>query len=299
MGTLLGTKIGISGEESLEKKDDYFFPTYSYRRTYYVLADNTAETESSILGTTGVPALYSAVGGTTICSRRSAKETHRVRHPVTAAATSLWEVDCTFDSQSLDDESSKDPEDRTPKVRWYGEEEEEVLEKDAITGDPVETKWGEPLIITAPQVRPILEVQRYEAPPFDPNINLNYANHVNSAAFYGAPAGTALLLPVEAQEEVVEQTKLISATYRVKFKIKKDGGALKAWAWKAEVLHHGFRFDPGDGGPIRTYTDERGNPATINLDADGKKIADGGAPYYLSFNRFPSANLNDLSLGPF
>lgn len=300
MPKLLGEKDGTStGTVGLVKKDRFYTLQAKFSRTYYVLSDNLSQNEATIIATSGIPPLLSLLSGAW-CMEKKGKEITRVIHPVTGVPAVLWEVTASFDSDVDVDEADQSPEARTPKVRWYGENEEELLEKDAITGDAIQTVPGEPILIEVPYVRPILEVKRFELPPFDPDTQLDFANHTNSAAFYGAPEGTALMLPIEASEEqVVDQVRVITVTYKVKFNIKEEGGGMAIDTWKAKPLHHGFKFFPAVGEPAEVYNDKHGNPATINLAADGTQLGDGDNPVFLSFNRFPKANLNLLNLGPF
>lgn len=298
----LGEAEGVNtGEHALVKKDQFWTRQQKFTRSYLVVAESLATLEASVIQTTGLPPLGALLAGTlAFCINKKGKEIMRVKHPTTGVPTVLWEVAADFDSDIDADENDQPPEARTPKIRWFGEQEEEVLEKDAIEANTaIETVPGEPIIITAPVVRPVLEVKRFELPPFDPDTILDYANHVNSATFYGAPEGTALMLPMETQEVNIEGTKYIEATYRVKFKIIKEEGDLKMDSWKANVLHHGFRYFPEVGQPARVYTDERENPATINLAADGTQLAEGADPVFLQFNKFPKVNFNLLNLGPF
>jgi hypothetical protein len=188
-----------------------------------------------------------------------------------------------------------------PVWRWYGEELEEVLEVDAVTGDPVQTDAEEPIITTAEYAIAILEIKRYEFFPFDPNVILDYSCHVNSNTFWGAPEGTARMLCPEASEkEVINGVDYVHVTYKIKFKIKKIAGVMQEDSWKARLLHHGFKFREAVGSAPEIYTDKHGNPATVNLtNGTGTKKADGADPDYKEFNRYPKVDFDTLSLGPF
>lgn len=301
MPKLLGEKEATnSGSVGLVKKNKFYTLQARFSRTYYVLADNTSQQEATIIATSGIPPLLSLLTGAW-CMNKQGKEVAAIpNHPVTGVPTVLWEVTADFDSDVDVEEADQSPEARTPKIRWYGENETEVLEKDAITGDAIETVPGEPIIVEVPVVRPVLEVRRFEIPPFDPDTILDYVNHANSTAFYGAPEGTALMLPMDVSEEkIVDEIRVIEVTYRIKFNIKKDGDSLASDTWKAKPLHHGFKYFKDVADPPLTWTDERGNPATINLAEDGTRLADGADPVFLEFNRYPKVNFNTLNLGPF
>lgn len=298
MPKILGVDNGsISASHSLEKKDKFWVKKKTYKLVYLVLADSLADDEEDILATAGIPPLFYPYNGT-VCKKRTPTETTRVVHPVSGVSSALWEVACDFDSD-IDPDQNQDPDQKTPTVRWYGETDEEVLEKDAITGDPIETEAGEPIIITTPVVHPVLEISRYEPYPFDPDTMLDYAHHTNSTVFWGAPQGSALMLPMEVDEEIIEKVKWCKVVYKIKFRIKKDGGGMMQDTWKARPLHHGFKYRKVAGEPPQVFTDGQGNPATVNLTAGGVLLPQGNPPEYLSFNRFTKTDFNALSLGPF
>ena len=300
MPLFLGEKEATNvGGLSLVKKEKLWTTQTKFSRTYLVVSDNLTQDEFTIITTTGIPPLYALVSGA-FCMEKSGKEKMRVRHPSTGAAAVLWEVAAKFDSDIDVSEQDKQPEARTPVTRWTGENEDEQLEQDAIDPDKaIQTVPGEPIIVLAPAVRPILEVKRYELPPFDPNIMLGYANHTNSKAFYGAPIGCALMLPMDTNETTIEGAKYIEVIYRVKFKIKKVNGVVQANSWRSKPLHHGFKYFPELGTPAQAWNDANGNPATVNLAANGTLLAPGADPVFLSFNRFPKVDFDDLNLGPF
>lgn len=294
MPTILGMKDGShSASYTLEKRDEVSVLAKKLKRTYYVLADTLADTEDDITGTAGLPLLYSLLNGAWAIAA-SAKETGRVVHPGTGAATAIWEVAYDFDT-NVNPDDDEDPENKPPIIRWSGETEEEILEEDPITGAAIQTEAEEPILLTAPVVTPVLEIKRYEAFPFDPNTILDFSHRTNSVAFWGAPTGSALMLPMSVDQETIDGTVYAVVTYRIKFKIKPGIDE----PWKARVLHHGFKYRQGAGKPPVIYQDRHGNPATVNLTAGGLLLGSGNPPEYLEFNRFEKANFNTLSLGPF
>jgi len=301
MGIVLGVKESSKGGAiQVEKKQGLQSLRKTFQQTYYVLADSPAESLDSIAASPGVPPLYFLSGGT-YCISKKPKETHTIRHPISGIISLLYEVACDFDS-NIDPGQNQPPEAKTPVTRWSGETEEEVLEKDPITLAPIETKAEEPLIITTPIVLPILEIKRYEFYPFDPQVMLDYVHHTNSQTFWGAPEGSALMMPMEVEEESLEGVRYVQVTYKIKFKIKKEGGAMLDDTWKARILHHGSKYvyDVGPPKDIRACEDEKGNPTTLNLkNSTGELVPVGSPAEYLEFNRFTKVNFNNLSLGPF
>lgn len=298
MPQVLGIKNATpSATIALEKQEKIWARRKTFSQTYLVLADDDSQTEDDIILTAGIPPLFFVLNGAA-CISQNPKEATRVVHPVTGVPSILWEVPCKFDS-NVDLTQDQPPEAKTPILRWYGESEEEVLEKDLITEEPIRTDAEEPLIVTTQIPVAILEIKRYEFYPFDPNIILNYGNHVNSTPFYGAPVGSALMMPPESEEDTIEGVKYVNVTYRVKFKIRKVAGVMEHNTWVARVLHVGYKF-VNDKGKIALYEDKDGNPEQVFLEVGtGKKLATGVDPEYKKFNRYPKTNFNVLNLGPF
>jgi len=281
----------------LEKRGNLTVRHKRFRNTYIILGDDTSQSEEAIILTSGLPPLFYPLRGA-YCKEQRPKEISTIRHPVTGVAAILWEVACDFDS-SVDPDQNQPPEAQEPDVSWGGEVGEELLEKDAVTGDPIQTDAEEPILLMTPVVFPILKIERYELWPFDPDTMLDYTQHTNSATFWGAPPGCALMLPMETStKQIIEETAYVRVTYQIKFKMKKEAGVFKEDTWKARVLHHGFKYRPKPGPPV-IYQDRHGNPATVNLTVGGFKLPDGNTPEYKEFNRLYKANFNNLSLGPF
>jgi len=289
----------------------------TFSLTYYVLTEDQFETEADVQSATGIPPKFYKLRGCR-CIAHHCKEINTVRHWQTQALAMLWEVTCDFDSD-VDQDEYLNPDARTPRVRWTGEVEEEVLERDIITGAPIQTANYERILITGPVVVPILEITRYELAPFNPATILFFANRVNSTPFYGAPAGAALMLPMEAGDaekfplfksdgtplvddegnEVTED--YVPVTYRIKFKLRPDvvnPAILQANPWKARVLHQGYAYRRTASAKPEIHLDVNGKPSQVNLNLDGTENT-GGTPAFLEFNRYAFSDLNALSLGPF
>lgn len=305
MPAIIGIKDGsFDASLSLKKKDKIYIPVRTFSVAYFILSDDTFQDELVISATAGLPSLWSVLNGA-ICMDKTFKEQTTVIHPVTGFKAILWVVTCKF-TTDIDPNQDQDPESKPPTVRWSGETEEEVLEKDPITLAAITTEADEPYFASAPIVLPILEISRYEFWPFDPDVMLAYSHHTNSAAFWGAPVGSALMMPMDVDEEIIEQVKYVKVTYRIKFKIKKEGATMLENTWNLRLLHHGFRYRKVAGEEPLTKTDEKENPMTINLKTEALHVGEGGMELttgnpgeYLEFNRFPKVNFNTLSLGPF
>ena len=276
----------------------------TFSLTYYVLADSLDEDEADISNATGIPPKFYPLRGC-FCIAHHPKEIQTVVHPVSGALTTLWELTADFDSEAESDDDVP-PESRPPKYRWTPETEEEMLERDVVTGAPIQTACGERILITHPVVVPVLEIVRWEFYPFDPNVMLYFANRTNSAPFWGAPAGTALMLPMEVGEyELIPvagaSVRYVPVTYRIKFKLRPDPArpsTLLANPWMSRVLHQGFLYRTAPGEAPEIHVDSNNRPSPVNLAADGTENTS-GTPYFLEFHRHALANFNVLSLGPF
>lgn len=300
MAFVVGEKVNsVTANTGVKLKDKIWVPFTNFSISYFVVGDTTATTHDTIVNVSGVPQLFSSLNGA-YCTERNPKEIDIVINPLTSIRTGLWEVECKF-TTDFDPEQSQPPESQTPILRWYGEQEEEVMEKDA-DNEPVATANNEPILLTKQTVLPVLEITRFEFAPFDPQTILLYANHINSAVFYGAPIGTALMMPPEAEEEVRNNTKYVRVTYRIKFKLKEDPDNPETFlsnTWDIEVLHQGTLVSKTGITPPVVATDPFGNPRIVNLDNTGRELPASSDPEFLTFKQFATRDFNNLNLGPF
>ncbi len=288
-----------SKREVTKKEGGIALVKKSFSMTYVVLGDTLLTTEDDVYDTTGIPRLYSLLRGA-LCKSLDAKVVERIVHPVTGFQAELWEVTANFDSEidnenEENDEDNNDPTGRTPTISWSGGTEEEVFEEDAITGDAILNTVGEKLLVMTPVITPVLSIKRYETFPFEPNIMLNYGNRVNEGAFWGAPAGACLMLPMEVEDETVDKVRYAVVTYKVKFRIKPGVDE----PWKAKLLNEGTLVRPAAGEHPIKATDGKDNARRVNLAENGTKLALGADPIYVEYNRFAKANFNALNLGPY
>jgi len=314
MPTILGVKRSdITHTKESKKTGKLRVIEKKFNRTHYVLADTIDQSIEIIQATTGLPQIYDTENGASVINVET-EEVDNVVHPNTGVATTLWEHKSEYDS-SVDPNEHRpgeedDPTIKTPTVRWSGEIEEELMEED-VNGKAVATVLGEQIIATKQYVMPILEITRYENFPFDPNIILNYTSKINSQEFWGAKPGTALMLPMEVDEETVAQVRYAIVKYRIKFKIKPGEDE----PWKLRLLHQGYKYLPvkGDANYKPVYNEERGiyiqpprvntpteggSPELVNLNLDGtRNFTD--KPVFVEFDQFEKINFNNLSLGPF
>jgi hypothetical protein len=266
------------------------------------LGDNTNQRGDDIITTTtGLPTIGTVLEGAVCVSIRAQERGVRI---VSGSEVGQWEVHCRFGLGPRDvdtDQLGVGPIDRTPHVRWTGTVVQEELEYDAQDGSAIETANHEGIVLPVDRHLPVLEVTRYESWPFDPDVKLTYQDHVNSTPFYGAPSGCALLVDIDAEKEVINRTKYARVRYVVQFRLQRDPdtGAFLSDGFHARPLHEGYLVRDAAGGTIEQALDAYGNPIKVNLAANGTRLGDTADPVFLSFARYPEANLNDLNLGPY
>lgn len=298
------------GSVQLVKKNKFDTLQSRFSRSYYVLSDNTTQSEDDIFKTTGVPQMYSILGGAW-CIKQDAKELATIgSHPSTGNRCILYEVRCDFDSDANVEEANQSPVARTPKVSWSGVMNEVQLFQDPVTGAAIVNAVGDRLEVTTQIPSAILEIRRYEYPPFNPLTQLSFAGKTNSGVFYGAPTGCALMAPITAgEEQVVDKVRVVEVTYQIHFRLTfSEGGSLQEDGWAIRPLNYGYHYREGDGGsgepgPLQVSTDKYGNPKPTNLRLDGTKIPDTveglSELTYMTYNQYPKADFNLLNLGPF
>ena len=118
------------------------------------------DTTDEVIATIGVPKFGTLYQGA-LCLGHEVRELEPVMNPHTGQPGVLYEVVGDFDNDiSADDADEKDtpPENRRAVVNWDAELEEELLEKDAITGAAIQTSANEPILITGPVLIHTLEI---------------------------------------------------------------------------------------------------------------------------------------------
>ena len=276
---------------------------------YSIRADDLSQREDDILATIGLPEIMTYLRGA-YCVRKAAVERN--------AAALLWEVSCDFSSDVSQAEDPEEPPDqRVARVSWTTEELDEVIEYDAITGKNIVNAAEQQIIATGKTLIPVLQIRRWERYPFNPNLFLNYANHVNTNPFLGAPAGSALLKPMEAAEpQNMNGILYTDVTYRIAFRIRNIifegleftafgvpvvfqpviGANIPPDAWKMRLLNEGTKERDAAGQPLKAAEDEKGNKITVRLDKDAVRLPDNAPAVWLDYHRYPQANFDDLNL---
>lgn len=201
----MATIIGISANSpkfsrDLKKNGLMWKLNRGFSREYTILADRLDESQKSVLKET--PHVGEIENGC-MCKSVEVTESENVLHPKTRDLTALYKVTCSFDS-----DCKLDPIELPPTIQWGAETMEIAMETD-LTGKRIQTVNGERLEASRQIICPTLSIGMYSL-TFDPNIQVSYANHLNSQTFWGAAPKTALLEPIQydfVQIELTDEVK--------------------------------------------------------------------------------------------
>lgn len=291
MATLIGVPTGSpKNSRSLKKNGIIWRVDRSFSQEYLILADRLDESRGSLLKE--VPQLGSVVNGC-VCKSVDVQENEIVLHPKSGRQTVLVKVSCEFSN-----DARLDPIEMPPTVKFGAETMEEVMEKD-VTGKRIQTVNGERLECSRQKILPTLEISRFQAYPFNPNVNFSHANHLNASTFWGAPPHHALLEPIQCeyvQIELADELKqwFCKCSYKIRFRF--DSGSLEPW--KLKILHYGnlVRNSLSDSTVVQA-TDVEGRPRQVNLAADGFELPPSSEePVFLEFDQYEEADFNQLGI---
>ena len=301
MGLVLGVREGeVSYTQELQKQDKMHITVISFDTVYIVLSDYLNEPESSILASVGIPGLRDTLNGA-YCNNLQPKHQHTVLDPSgSGVLLDLWHVAAGF-SSNINPNEKEDPDKKHPTFKWTGENEDERLEKDAITNRPIVTGADEPILIEGPVCYPIFEVTRYERYPINPMIFLEFVNHTNLRSFMGAPTGCALMMPIESEREDIGGIAFAKTVYRIKFKMRRrnGNGVFLSDTFMAEPLSEGYYYRKAAGDLPEIFIGKGGEPKKVNLNLNGTLLPLGANPRFLKFNRYAKVDFSRLSLKVF
>ena len=284
---------GLSGDQTLQQENGTFSLNRTLEIVYTVWGNDEKDTPDSIISTTtGLPTPGTSMYGL-YCKKVTAQREKAFTNGTNAG---LWSVTATFDGEI----ESLEPTELPPEISWSSETYEEVLREDVEDKNKkVQTKCGEPLILTRQLIIPTLTIKRTENAPFNPNTILSYTNTINSGTFWGAPAGHALMAGINATYKQVETSGgekkwFVDVSYIIKFKQDPNSDH----PWKARVLHWGTKFFKNSTDEAQCLIDGSGNVSGVKLDENGYRLADNDEPVYLEFNVYPKKDFGSLRLNP-
>lgn len=273
MATVIGLKAddGDVGSTSLQMEGNVIYENVEFKNTYYVLGATLSQTFADAILAPGIPALGTSLYGAR-CSKIAPGNSRQVIHPTSGALTILYEVVVEFTT------NIREPTDDNPSVDWTSELEKEHLEFDVLTGAPITTAAGEPIVTDRPVPYSIVNIRRLENYPWDPATNALYTGKVNLTPFYNYPIGTGLCTGINIVEDTLNNARICWATYTVKFRVLWNfDGTMQANTWQAHLLNNGYYYRPSIGKTAIINRDVTGNPIKVNLDINGLKLQPGSS----------------------
>lgn len=294
MPTIKGYRQASERSGSIELGSEKVISRYSLE--YIVVADNESQGPLTIRATSGLPLVglstYSFNGESdtaAVCKRKVPRQEPKQPH--------IWYVKCDFDndpssqSQETEDDATSATA-RPPIIEWDAEFGEEVMYKDFSSPDrkailnPVGHQFDPP--VTRRVIYPVMTIERYQT-TFLPGTILAYTDHVNSAAFYGADPGHALMSQIRARQVIEDAVKLWQVTYRIRFAVSEDGFDLRPLN---QGSHH---YDNTTDKNLIAFKEGQ-VPFVGNLKADGTEAPTQADWSYGQFKAYPEADFDALSL---
>ena len=184
-----------------------------------------------------------------------------------------------------------------PKIDWDDVESEEEVEED-WNGKPIRTLNGEQYKgLKRPFADQVVTIRRNFA-VFNPYVQARYRQAVNSDTFLGWPPGTARLTKFSASNVIDKDFGYWEVTASIQFRYPYKTTPDKAWYKR--VIHEGLleRVGTAPNERFRTAQDGDGKDVTrpVLLDANGRRVPDGGNAHWLEFQIFDYLPFNALGL---
>jgi hypothetical protein len=188
-----------------------------------------------------------------------------------------------------------------PAVIRFGAVTQEVEIDEDVNGDPIQTINGEPIVgVTRPFTDLVITVQR-NLPTFNPASISNYMNKINSATWYGLPAGTVRITDISAGNVFSEDFEYWDVS--ISFQVRRGFGSVTdAKAWWHRTAHQGYLVYDALLGELVHAKDGEGvtvaQPVMIDKDAGaglGEQLA-AGVGEYIDFQVLEEIDFNGLNL---
>jgi hypothetical protein len=182
-----------------------------------------------------------------------------------------------------------------PAVVSFSSVTQEVEIDEDRDGNPIQTVNGEPLVgVTRPFTDLVITVSR-NLPTFSADSISLYMNKINSAPWYGLPAGTVRIMDIQAQNQFSEDFEYWAVT--ISFQVRRGyGQIIDAEAWDHRCAHQGYIVKVG-GNKIHALTTDNlpvAQPVMISK-TTGAQLAD-GVGEYISFPVLDEIDFNTLNL---
>ncbi len=193
-----------------------------------------------------------------------------------------------------DENGTHDPEKKPVEVSWTSAKYERSKPVDQ-DGNPFLNTVGDPFDDppAIEESRPVLTIVRNEQ-VFNQSWIGQYVDRVNSDIFLGFAPNTVKCKDISGKREYeADWGYYWAVTYEFEFRDDPDGKG-----WTEQILNAGYRQKEGGTGEPKTVMID-GAPASqeVALQRDGSYVP-GGAPYYLEFKLFKTANFTDFGFDP-
>jgi hypothetical protein len=217
--------------------------------------------------------------------------------PISFSATISYEAQINDPN-----DPSQNPLLRPAVIRFSAVTQEVEIDED-INGDPIETVNGEPIVgVTRPFTDLVVTVQR-NLPTFNPLSISTYMNKINSATWYGLPAGTVRITDIQAGNVFSEDFEYWDVS--ISFQIRRGFGSVTdAKAWWHRTAHQGYIIDDGAGVRAIAKADAADDftangetvaqPVMLDL-TTGERLA-AGTGAYIEFQVLDEIDFNGLNL---
>ena len=197
----------------------------------------------------------------------------------------------------------QDPLSQPASVSFSAITQDVEIDED-VNGDPIQTVNGEPIAgVTRPFTDLAITVRR-NLPTFDPLSISTYMNKVNSATWYGLPAGTVRIMDIAASNVFSNDLEYwdVSITFQVRRGI---GSVTDAKAWWYRTAHQGYVIKNAAGTETAIakaddaddFTDGGvtvAQPVMLDL-STGERLA-AGTGAYIEFQVLETVDFNTLNL---
>jgi hypothetical protein len=199
----------------------------------------------------------------------------------------VWDVTAHYTTQARD--RNDNPLQRPTSIRFGFAKFERVAERD-VNGQAIVNSAGSyfdppPMMDDS---RPTIVMVRNE-PSFNAALAMDYQDAVNSAAWFGFPAGTAKVSQISASDHWENDVYYWEVTYE--FEIRREG-------WTLRLLDQG-RYERS-GTNVRPILDANGDPVQdpVLLNGSGSRLDNPGpsTAVFLNFDVYKQRDLNALGL---
>lgn len=264
--------------------------TRRYRRQFHLLSDSLLD-ETDVLLATGIPKYLDAYGPADLAALCTS-----IRADQDPENQWVWHVEAEY-STDLGEQQRRDQDNPNPLLRpavWkYASVRATRTEPKDRRGNAYQNRAGQPFKSPpeTPYATARYTITRNES-SFSGDLADHYAWTVNSASWYGKPAGTVLCKGIEA-EEVYEADYRF---FRVSYSLHVDRNK-----WQpVQVANKGMLYKKQSDGKYYLSADENGiyTPEEIWLNAQGDKwtSANPESEKYIEFYPFDERDFSALAL---